>query len=156
MLYFAYGSNMPSATIEERIGPCERIGVAYITGYALRFHKEGAIDHTGKCDAYYTGDPTDRVWGAIYRLSKDQIAKMDEVEGAGYRRATIRTTLGGWVVEADLYVARPEAAKPGLRPLDSYKACVLDGARELELPEEYIDAIEAVASVPAADREGGD
>ena len=151
MLYFAYGSNMPSARIEERIGPCERIGVAYITGYTLRFHKQGARDRTGKCDASYTGDPSDRVWGAIYRLSKDQLAELDEVEGPGYRRASIRTTLCGWVVEADLYVARPEAVKPGLQPLDSYKACVLEGAQELELPGEYIDAIEAVATVSDPD-----
>ena len=81
MLYFAYGSNMPKALIEERVGPCKRIGVAYITGYALRFHKESQVDHTGKCDAYCTGDPTDRVWGAIYRLTQDQIAEMDELEG---------------------------------------------------------------------------
>lgn len=151
MLYFAYGSNMPRALIEERVGPCKRIGVAYITGYALRFHKESYIDHTGKCDAYCTGDPTDRVWGAIYRLTQDQITEMDELEGPGYRRATVQTTLGGWSVKADLYLAKPGAVKPELSPLDSYKACVLDGARELELPAEYVDAIKAVQSMPDPD-----
>ena len=148
LLYFAYGSNMPKAVIERRVGPCERIGVANITGYTLRFHKQSYIDHTGKCDAYYTGDSTDRVWGAIYRFSEDQIAAMDELEGPGYRRATVKAMMGERVFEADLYLAKPEAVNPGLLPFDSYKACVLAGARELELPEEYICAIEAVSSVP--------
>ena len=77
MLYFGYGSNMPKALVEQRVGSCERIGVAYITGYTLRFHKQSYIDHTGKCDAYYTGEATDRVWGAVYRFAEDQIAIMD-------------------------------------------------------------------------------
>ena len=148
MLYFAYGSNMPRAMIEQRVGPCERVGVAYITGYALRFHKESVIDYSGKCDAYRTGDPNDSVWGAIYRLTGDQIFRMDELEGPGYRRAAVRTMLGGRVVEADLYLAEPEYVKPDLPPFDSYKACVLAGGRELGLPKEYVDAIEAVPSMP--------
>ena len=47
MLYFFYGSNILGALIEECIGPC---------------------------DAYCTGDSTDRVRGATYRLTQDPIA----------------------------------------------------------------------------------
>lgn len=151
MLYFGYGSNMPKAVIERRVGPCKRVGVAYISGYALRFHKQSHIDHTGKCDAYRTGEPTDRVWGALYRLTKDQFATMDELEGPGYRRVAVRVTIGEWAVEAELYLAKPNAVNPDLPPLDSYKECVLEGARELDLPRDYIDAIEAVPSVPDPD-----
>ena len=151
MLYFGYGSNMPKAVIERRVGPCERIGVAYITGYTLRFHKQSAIDHSGKCDAYQTGEPADRVWGALYRLSEDQIDAMDELEGPGYRRVAIKVTMGERVVEAHVYLAKSEAVNADLPPLDSYKDCVLAGARELDLPREYIDAIEAVSSVPNPD-----
>ena len=153
MLYFAYGSNMPKALVEQRVGPCERIGVAYITGYTIRFHKRSYIDHTGKCDACYTGEATDRVWGAVYRFSEDQIVAMDELEGPGYRRAAVRAKLDERVVEADLYLAESEAVNPDLPPLDSYKACVLDGARELNLPNDYIKAIEAVPSMPDPDRQ---
>jgi len=151
ILYFGYGSNMPKAVIEERVGPCERVGVAYITGYTLRFHKRSTIDHTGKCDAYRTGEPTDIVWGSVDLLSDDQIAAMDEVEGPGYRRVTVKATMGERIVEADIYLARPEAVDPELSPIDSYKECVLSGARELDLPAEYVDAIEAVPSMPDPD-----
>ena len=148
MLYFAYGSNMPRAMIERRVGPCERVGVAYIDGYSLRFHKQSVIDYSGKCDAYRTGDPNDRVWGAIYRLSEDQILRMDELEGPGYRRARIPTVLGEGIFQADLYLAETEYVKPDLPPFESYKLCVLEGARELDLPGAYVEAIEAVLSVP--------
>ena len=117
----------------------------------FRFHKESVVDHSGKCDAYRTSDPNDRVWGAIYRLTEDQIVRMDELEGPGYRRATVRTTLGGRVVEADLYLAQPEYVNPDLPPFDSYKASVLAGGRELGLPKEYVDAIEEVPSMPDPD-----
>ncbi len=151
ILYFGYGSNMPKAVIEERVGPCERVGAAYITGYALRFHKRSTIDHTGKCDAYRTGEPTDIVWGSLDRLSDDQIAVMDRIEGPGYRRVTVKATMGERIVEAHIYLARPEAVDPDLSPIDSYKECVLTGARELQLPTAYIDAIEAVPSMPDPD-----
>ena len=151
ILYFGYGSNMPKAVIEGRVGPCERVGVAYITGYTLRFHKRSTIDHTGKCDAYCTGKPTDRVWGSLDRLSDDQIATMDKIEGPGYRRVTVKATMGERVVEAHIYMARPEAVNPDLSPLDSYKECVLSGARELNLPRAYIDVIETVPSMPDPD-----
>ena len=151
ILYFGYGSNMPKAVIEGRVGPCERVGVAYITGYTLRFHKRSTIDHTGKCDAYRTRKPTDRVWGSLDRLSDDQIATMDEIEGPGYRRVTVKATTGERVVEAHIYLARPEAVDPDLSRIDSYKDCVLSGASELNLPPAYIAAIVAVSSLPDPD-----
>ena len=135
MLYFGYGSNMPKAIVERRIGPCERIGVAYITGYTLRFHKRSVIDHSGKCDADPTGEPADRVWGSLDRLTEDQIATLDKIEGPGYRRVAVKATIGERVVEAHLYMAKPAFVNPDLPPLDSYKERVLAGARELDLPK---------------------
>ena len=76
---------------------------------------------------------------------------MDELEGPGYRRVAIKVTMGERVVEAHVYLAKSEAVNADLPPLDSYKDCVLAGARELDLPREYIDAIEAVSSVPNPD-----
>ena len=147
MLYFGYGSNMSKARIEHRLGPCERLGTACLTGHALRFHKESAKDHSGKCNAFRTGDPNDRVWGALYRLSDGQLRALDEMEGPGYRRVRLTVAFGRQTVQATLYIAKPDV-KPGLRPLSSYKGWVLAGARELGLPSDYIDAIESVPSTP--------
>ncbi|MCY3794584.1 MAG: gamma-glutamylcyclotransferase [Gammaproteobacteria bacterium] len=148
MLHLSYGSNMFRARIEARLGPCERLGAAYLTRHALRFHKVGGRDGTGKCDAFHTGRPDDRVWGALDRLTDAQITKLDGIEGPGYRREPVRVTLGEQSMDATLYLAKPEARDAGLQPLDWYKNLVLAGARELRLPQGYIGAIEAVPTLP--------
>jgi len=47
------------------------------------------------------------------------------------------------------YVARPESVREGMAPYSWYKAYVLTGATEYELPQQYVS--EAIASVPATD-----
>ena len=144
MLYFGYGSNMSRARIEKRLGPCERLGAAYLTGYVLQFHKRSLKDRSGKCNAFRTGDPRDRLWGALDRLTDDQFEKLDGIEGSGYSRVPVDATFGERTVRAHLYLARPDTLSPGLRPLELYKRYVVEGARELELPADYIAAIEAL------------
>ena len=148
MLYFGYGSNMPKARLEERLGTFARLGAAYVDGYALRFHKKSRKDGSGKCDAFHTGNPGDRLWGALDRLSDAQIAELDRIEGRGYRRVSTTVMFGDEPTQAALYVARPEAIDADVRPLRCYKDLVLIGARELNLPTDYINAVEAVSSVP--------
>ena len=79
---------------------------------------------------------------------------LDFAYGSNMLMAMIERRVGacGRVVEADLYLAEPEYIKLDLPPFDSYKACVLDGARELGLPKKYVDAIEAVPSMPDPDQ----
>ena len=120
MIYFGYGSNLLAARIERRLGPCERLGAASLAGYVLRFHKRGG-DGSGKGDAFRTGDPGDRLWGALFHLDEGQLAKLDRIEGPGYERRTVQVLLGERGLEADLYAARPEARVPGLPPFDWYK-----------------------------------
>ena len=152
MLYFGYGSNMPKARIERRLGPCPRLGAAFLTGYTLRFHKRGR-DGSGKCDAFRTGDEGDRVWGALYRLTDAQISRLDGFE-RGYDRVAVEVVLGETLVESDLYVAKSEMVDSGLEPYDWYKDLVHTGAIELALPAGYIEAIAAMPSVPNRRRGG--
>ena len=153
MLYFGYGSNMLAARIEGRLGPCERVGAASLPGYTLRFHKRGG-DGSGKCDAFRTGNPADQVWGALFGLAREQLDELDRIEGPGYERATVEVTAPEGSLKADLYVAKPDAVEPGLPPFGWYREMVLAGARELDLPRDYIDAIKAVrpAVDPSAER----
>ena len=150
MLYFGYGSNMPRARIEGRLGPCERLGAASLSGWRLAFHKRSA-DGSGKCDAVRTRHPDDRLWGALDRLTEEQMVELDRHE-AGYDRGPVEVSFGQGTLSAMLYVARSDRIDPQLRPYHWYKELVLAGARELDLPCEYIASIEKVASRPAACR----
>ena len=147
MLCFGYGSNMPKARIEGRVGPCERLGPAFLPGYTLRFHKLSKKDGSGKCDAFRTGSPDDRLWGVLDRLSDGQLVELDRFEGPGYHRVTVQVTCGKRALDAVLYVAKPDAIISGLHPFEWYKAWVLMGARELALPIDYVESIEAVHAV---------
>ena len=99
MLYFGYGSNMPKARIEKRLGPVERLGAASLTGYTLRFHKRSK-DGSGKCDALRTDNRDDRLWGALDRLSDEQVAKLERADLPCFISVTVPK-------------ARIEASRPG-------------------------------------------
>ena len=146
MLYFGYGSNMPRARIEARLGHVERFGAACLSGWRLAFYKRGA-DGSGKCDAVLTNHPDDRLWGALDRLTDDQVEALDEIE-QGYDRRTVEVRFEEGSTSAGLYVAREDRIDPKLRPYHWYKELVLAGARELDLPADYVAAIREVASCP--------
>ena len=146
MLYFGYGSNMSRNRIEERLGRVERRGPASVPGWRLAFHK-WSRDGSGKCDAVFTGNPADRLWGALDRLSDHQMTTLDRLE-LGYDRRAVEVSCEGRIETAMLYVARDARIDPRLRPYRWYKDFVLAGARELGLPPEYIACIEEVTPLP--------
>jgi gamma-glutamylcyclotransferase len=150
--YFAYGSNMSLPRLAARAPSAQLVGVARLERHALRFHKPGSRDGTGKCDAFETGDPADAVAGALYSMLASDLPRLDAAEGAGHgyeRRQVSVTTASGATVLAETYIATAKA--DGLRPLDWYLEHVLRGARELGLPPAYVAAIEAVAADADAD-----
>lgn len=151
MLYFGYGSNMPKARIEARLGHVERLGAAWLPGWRLAFHKRGA-DGSGKCDAVPTHHPGDRLWGALDRLTEDQMEGLDRIE-QGYDRRTVEVRFEEGSRTAGLYVAREDRIDPELRPWRWYKELVLAGAREIGLPADYTASIREVASRSDPNRE---
>jgi len=50
ILYFAYGSNMLSARLQERAPSATAIAIGKISGHRLCWHKRSR-DGSGKCDA---------------------------------------------------------------------------------------------------------
>ncbi len=145
ILYFAYGSNMSSHRLRARVPSAHKMINAVLTGHQLRFHKQSHVDGSAKCDAYQTGLADDRVMGVIFSFQHSEKPELDRVEGLGegyeIKWVQVVTVDNQWV-EAYTYVATDIDAS--LRPFDWYKAHVLAGAREQDLPAEYIAAIELV------------
>ena len=140
--YFAYGSNMSLRRILRR-APCARVvGSFRLEGYSLRFHKIGT-DGSGKCDAFATCDHQDLVMGRLFEISRDGLGSLDRAEGlgTGYERRIVTVTDStGALLEAHTYTALPIDPEP---PYDWYKHHVWVGAKEAELPEDYLRDIEA-------------
>ncbi len=151
-LYLAYGSNLHPTRLRERVPSAALQGPAVLVGHVLRFHKLGR-DRSGKCDAYATGRATDVVHGALYRLAPADVGTLHDVEGVGrgYELRTVRVRVGDATLDAFTYRAMDPWIDGALAPWHWYKALVVAGARHHGFPDDYVRAIDAVASVADPD-----
>lgn len=134
--YFAYGSNMCSGRLRERV-PCDFVTIARLTAHQLRFHKLSKKDSSSKGDAFYTGVATDEVWGVVFDIPASKKTVLDAFEGLGYGYEDVEVVITlptGEQLQVRTYVADPEYIREGLAPYTWYKAYVLAGAAEHGLP----------------------
>jgi len=142
---FAYGSNMSLARLRARVPSARFVAVAELEAHRLLFHKVSLRDRSAKCDAAFTGDPEDRVLGMVFSVAEAEKPTLDRAEGlgSGYEEKVVEVvTTDGKPLSVRLYYATH--TDPALRPYRWYREHVLIGARENNLPEDYIARIEAV------------
>ncbi len=154
MYYFAYGSNMSIARLRARAPGAVSLGCYVLWEHDLRFHKS-SDDGSGKCDAYFTANCEDSIYGVLFNLDAGDKSALDRVEGLGYGYDEKKVTViagSGAQVTAATYIATH--IDESLGPYAWYANHVLVGAREAALPGDYIQKkIEAVATVEDYDRE---
>ena len=153
MRYFAYGSNLLLARLCERTPSARRIERGRLSAHRLCWHKRGALDGSGKCDALLTGDAADTVWGALFEIANIERDRLDAAEGIGrgYRDTQVRLETARGMQTAFTYVATPDAVDATLAPFGWYCDLVVAGARESALPNRYISALAAVMAVADPD-----
>jgi gamma-glutamylcyclotransferase len=130
------------------------VGVGTLTGHSLRFHKISRLDGSAKCDVKETGKPDDIIYGVVFVIDVVEKPVLDQIEGLGlgYEQKQVRVEMhDGKRLSAFTYYATLTDAS--LKPFDWYKAHVVIGAREHDLPAEYIRHIEAIPSVADTDIE---
>jgi gamma-glutamylcyclotransferase len=144
--YFAYGSNMHKGTFEVRRGivPLER-RVGRLEGYRLRFNLEGRPK--GKAaPANICVAPGCEVWGALYRITRRDLLRLNSTEGIpgrGYKPIVLAAMDGnGNIVAAITYVAEGKEidGDPSLR----YITLLREGARSHGLPSHWIKFLDSV------------
>jgi gamma-glutamylcyclotransferase len=137
-LYFAYGSNMLTRRLTERTASAATVGIGFIEGHRLAFDKVSR-DGSGKADIEATGNPTDRVYGVLFRIAAVEERKLDDAEGlgGGYRKGNVQVVTANGISPAVAYIATDKEA--ACRPYDWYKALVLAGAVEHGLPNAYVE-----------------
>lgn len=136
ILYFAYGSNMSSKRLQARVPSAEPLGRYTLRGHDLRFHKEGA-DGSSKCDAYKTSADA-MIHGVLFSIDPAEERDLDAAEGFGhgYDKKEVQVWSGEKSKTAFTYVAIK--VRDSLKPYSWYVNHVLVGAREFDLPEDYI------------------
>jgi gamma-glutamylcyclotransferase len=136
--YFAYGSNMSRLRLEQRVGGVVVLGCARLDGHCHRFSKLGR-DGTGKGNIEPRADAS--VWGVVYELGDDQLARLTEFE-FGYGPAILTVALAaapGRVVTASSFAALNvvDALEPSAEYIEHY----LIGMAEHGIPAHYRQAL---------------
>lgn len=148
---FAYGSNMLSDRLIDRVPSAKPIGIGQLRGHVLRWHKRSR-DGSGKCDVEKTEVETDTVWGVLFRLRAPEKRALDSAEGlnSGYAEKQVDIISNIGTIRAQVYYATDKDDR--LKPYDWYKAFVVTGAREHSLPADYVATLEKAASTQDPDK----
>ena len=139
-LYFAYGANMFSRRIQSpNIAPSAvAVDIGFVQGRRFTFGKVSR-DGSGKCDLEVTNNSSNRAYGVLYRINVKDRENLNQAEGLGigYSETSIQVVTAKATYTAMTYVGSYKEAI--LRPYQWYKAFVIAGAIEHELPAEYIE-----------------
>jgi|SRR6266566_207073 len=121
------------------------VATGYVEGHRLSFDKV-STDGSGKCTLDATRNPADRVYGVVFSIADEEAAELDRFEGLGhgYRKDDILVQTPPLEMPALTYVATD--GDPARLPYDWYKALVLQGAVDHDLPPDYVQRIRAVNS----------
>lgn len=144
--YFGYGSNMDLNLLRRRIDNNSIVPVSYavLKDYRLIFPRGvGSV----------ISDIDSDVYGCVYLLTKEEILKLDVVEGYredrdknqnSYNREWIDVLdPNGKTISAEIYIQTSHLDING-KPSESYKQTLVRGARDCSLPEFYITELEQI------------
>lgn len=152
MKYFAYGSNMSLLRLQERVPSAVKIGLFILKEHQLRFHKRSK-DGSGKCDAFHTNITGDAVIGALFEINKGEKGALDRAEGLGYGYAEKFVNVqnhSGESFEAFTYYAIKTDSS--LKPYSWYLNHVVIGAKETNVPTQYLAVIESIECTEDPDK----
>ncbi|MDK9695607.1 MAG: gamma-glutamylcyclotransferase [Siculibacillus sp.] len=151
-LYFAYGSNLLAERLAVRCPGAKPVGLAYVSGWRLAFQSK-SFDGSGKATLIHGGGD-DVVHGRLYEIPVGERDTLDKAEGADrdppvYRRHddfTVTTVDGVVVADVSVYLAREET--PPLAPWDWYRALIVAGGMQAELPAAEVAALAVTPALP--------
>ncbi len=146
--YFAYGSNMQTATLRGRRGiEFVRAVPARAAGWRLVLDKPSLLP-IGEAFANIVPEADAEVFGVLYEIAAADLEHLDLTEGVlvgNYRRIAIPVTpLVSPPTEVTAFTLVSNARDPALRPSDRYMACLVAGAEEHGLPESWVAFLRAV------------
>ncbi|KQN72389.1 gamma-glutamylcyclotransferase family protein [Devosia sp. Leaf64] len=146
-LYFAYGSNMDLAQMQARCTGAEVVGIGVLADHVLCFPRHSVTRDCGV--ASISPRPGGKTLGVVYRLSAENIARLDAYEDFvvdraaelnSYNRVEIEVLVDGRPHLVQTYIA---VAHDGAhRPNAAYLRHLRDGASMHRFPEEYLTQLQ--------------
>lgn len=142
---FAYGSNMLTARLIRRTPSAHKLCVGTIGGYTLAFNKLGR-DGSAKANIVKSADKTKKVHGVVFQITPAELILLDNEEQNYDRIKVLVKAEYGPDLLADAYIAKPDALCENVMAFDWYLSLVVAGAKEHELPDAYVLALESSAA----------
>src|ERR1041385_1713453 len=104
MLYFAYGSNMPWAQMQQRCASARFIAIARLPEHRLAITRKSRRRLCGTADV--VPETGSEVWGILYDIDAAHLTLLDHWHGA-YRREkfAVRLAADERSVDAWIYIA---------------------------------------------------
>ena len=130
--YIAYGSNISSKRLMQRIGQPDEIKTGYLEGYKLMFNKRANRGGVYANVAYWGSEY--RCPFAAYRISLEQLKILDKCEGepSHYVRVGIPFSdrSDNFSQIGHIYIAHPNYLKKNSEPSSDYLKYIIDGYEE--------------------------
>ena len=143
VLYFAYGSNLKSQRMRQRVPSVRSEAVAFLDHHRLVCNKRG---RDGSAKANLVQAAGHRVWGVLYRIELAHLELLDDFE-RGYERVEVEVCqTSGSACRASTY--RSDRITRDPIPFEWYRGLILEGAREHGLLEDYLSVLEALPARP--------
>lgn len=154
MLIFTYGSMMSTPELKQRCPTARAVCNARLLDHQLRFNRESKERKGGVASVVQLTGST--VWGVVYEIIPNEIEVLDRAEGFKqgrpteqncYQRITCVVMPSGDAqnpLEVQLYQANPQANPP--LPNKSYIKLLIEGAKEHDLPADYIAWLATLSS----------
>ncbi|WP_078769190.1 TrlF family AAA-like ATPase [Elizabethkingia meningoseptica] len=155
MKIFAYGSNMNLNRLKERVPSANKLFNVFIKGYTIKCNKV-STDGSSKANIIKTDNDDDIVWGIIFEIDDSEKDKLDNAE-QGYNDSILSfLDSENNPHEAQVYIADESAINEDLLPYDWYKEYIVSGAKENNLPKEYIEKLGAIKFIEDTNTERRD
>lgn len=153
--YFAYGSNMETATLRGRRGiEFSRALPARAPGWRLVLDKPPLVPLGGSF-ANIVPDSDGEVLGVAFEVTVAELDHIELTEGVrigNYHRVAVTVSPIGTHAESLAAVSlSSERRDPTLRPTQRYMACLIAGAVEHGLPAAYVDFLRAIPADEESD-----
>jgi gamma-glutamylcyclotransferase len=151
-LIFAYGSNMCSGRLAAyEVTPFRARG-ALLKRHKLSFRKRSQ-DGSGKADVVPSRSGGARVWGVLYEVDPQGLARLDGGE-QGYQRRRVKVHLrNGRRTKVWIYVSARNQRDESLHSYTWYKRFLVEGAKEHRLPRSYVASLEGIVAIQDPNRE---
>ncbi len=140
-LYFAYGSNMDSKQMKQRIASAAYVGIGVLDNHQLSFNRKGSYRPGGV--ASIEGS-TEKVWGVVWRMPSSDLAKLTKIEDPIAYNREHKTIImkNGEPLSCNVYVAKKQV--DFIAPEKDYMNLIISGAKKFELPSTYIAFLEDI------------